>query len=69
MWFPAMHLSVAKRRLLLVLAIALLLALAACGRGTPFQPAATDEIKPGPGLFTGEAGAFVIYRPKRTAGN
>lgn len=62
----AVHLSISKRRLLLVLALALLLALAACARGTPFQPAATDEIKPGPGLFTGEAGRLVIYRvPKR----
>ena len=59
---PAMHLSIPKRRQSIVLSIALLLALAACAGGTAFQPAATDEIKPGPGLFTGEAGRFVISR-------
>lgn len=59
---PTMHMKISKRRLSIVLAIAILLAVAACARGTPFQPTAVDEIKPGPGLFTGEAGAFIIFR-------
>ena len=62
-----MHMSVSKRRVFVVLPLALLLALVACARGTPFQPAATDEIKSGPGLFTGKAGALVIYRTPRRA--
>lgn len=64
---PAIRLAVAGRHRWIVLALALLFALAACDRGTPFQPAAVDEIKPGPGLFTGKAGAFVIYRAPRRA--
>lgn len=59
---PTMRMKISKRRLSIVLAIAILLAVAACARGTPFQPTAVDEIKPGPGLFTGEAGAFIIFR-------
>ncbi len=59
---PTMHMNISMRRLSIVLGIAILLAVAACARGTPFQPTAVDEIKPGPGLFTGEAGAFVIFR-------
>lgn len=62
MRLPAMHVHMSIRRVSIVLALAILLALAACARGTPFQPTAVDEIKPGPGLFTGEAGAFVLYR-------
>ncbi len=59
---PTMRMKISKRRLSIVLAIAILLAVAACARGTPFQPTAVDEIKPGPGLFTGEGGAFIIFR-------
>ncbi len=64
---PAMDVHISMRRVSIVLALALLLALAACGRGTPFQPTAVDEIKPGPGLFTGETGAFVLYRRRNEA--
>lgn len=62
MWGSTMHMHISMRRVSIVLAIAILLALAACERGSAFQPTAVDEIKPGPGLFTGEAGAFVFYR-------
>lgn len=64
---PAMHVHISMRRASIVLALALLLALGACARGKPFQPTAVDEIKPGPGLFTGEAGAFVLYRKRNDA--
>jgi hypothetical protein len=37
------------------------LALAACA-GEPFDYTPADRIQPGPGLFSGEDGEFVIYR-------
>lgn len=40
----------------------LLLALLACAGGEPLEPTRADEIPPGPGLFSGEDGEFVIYR-------
>ena len=36
--------------------------LAACGQTTPFQPnPVPDDIRPGPGILSGEDGAFTIY--------
>ena len=37
------------------------LGLAACA-GEPFDYVPGDAIRPGPGLFSGEDGEFVIYR-------
>ncbi|MGI9437175.1 MAG: hypothetical protein ACR2Q4_20475 [Geminicoccaceae bacterium] len=46
-----------------VIAAAALLILAACNVGEPLEsPGVVDEIPPGPGLFSGEEGEFVIYR-------
>ena len=42
------------------LVLALLLALAGCIGGTEFSYRSAREIPEGPGLFTGERGAFVI---------
>ena len=44
-----------------LLAAAMLL-LAACGQVTPVAYTETDEIPPGPGLFSGEDGEFTLYR-------
>lgn len=43
---------------------ALLLAVNACssGREVTAQNNKPDEIPPGPGVFSGEDGAFIIYR-------
>lgn len=42
---------------------AMVLTLAACGIGQPLETTkVVDEIPPGPGLFSGEDGEFVIYR-------
>lgn len=38
------------------------IACAACGNYQPFQPPPADSIPAGPGVFTGEAGEFVIFR-------
>jgi hypothetical protein len=49
-------------RIAVVLAV---IGLAACG-GKPLHPSKwfdpVDEIPPGPGLFSGEDGEFVLYR-------
>lgn len=46
-----------------LLAGAILLALSACAGGEPREPAkVVDEIKEGPGVFSGEDGEFVLYR-------
>lgn len=52
------------RKGLIVVLVAL--GLAACGKATPldYVPEA-DEMKPGSGLFSGEAGGFVIYGKPR----
>jgi len=46
---------------LLSLLIVALAGPAGCGKYEPFDPPVTDEIPDGPGLFTGAAGAWVIY--------
>lgn len=45
----------------------LLAALAACAETRPFDHS-FDNDPPGPGLFTGEAGAFVLAVPQRLPG-
>ena len=45
--------------------VAALALLASCAM-QPFDPPSPDELKPGPGLFTGETGAFVINRAGET---
>jgi hypothetical protein len=42
-----------------IVAVLVLTTLAACG--TPTKPHVVGEIPPGPGLLTGEKGAFVIH--------
>lgn len=42
--------------------LALGFALSACVEAKPFQYQKADEIPSGPGLFTGKAGEFTIYR-------
>ncbi|MEE9256218.1 MAG: hypothetical protein V3V56_03530 [bacterium] len=37
------------------------LALGACGRAERFDYRSDREVKPGPGLFSGKKGAFIIY--------
>lgn len=49
----------ALRMALLAAAVGLI---AACGQVTPVAYAPIDEIPPGPGLFSGEEGAFTLYR-------
>lgn len=51
------------RRAVLRLAAAAALAagLAACSNVQPYTFTAIDEIPPGPGLFSGEDGEFVLY--------
>jgi len=46
----------------LLAAAALLAGLAACSGVKSYEFVAIDEIPPGPGLFSGEDGEFVIYR-------
>lgn len=44
------------------LAAAALLALGACAEVQPLDYTEAHEIPPGPGIFSGEDGAFVLYR-------
>ncbi len=47
----------------LLLATVTLLALSACAGGEPREPTkVVDEIRQGPGVFSGEDGEFVLYR-------
>lgn len=40
-----------------------MLALGACAGGEPREPTkVVDELPPGPGVFSGEDGEFVLYR-------
>jgi hypothetical protein len=41
---------------------ALVIILAACGKAKPLDYAETGEIPPGPGLFSGDDGKFVLFR-------
>ncbi len=58
------HRGRSRRRagLPLVLAAALAAALAGCSGVRPYSYTPIDQIPPGPGLFSGEAGEFVLYR-------
>lgn len=45
-------------------AVVLLLGLVAgCAELEPFDPPVAGEMLPGPGLFSGPDGAFVVFRP------
>ncbi len=46
----------------LAFAAALAAALAGCSGVQPTSYTPIDQIPPGPGLFSGEAGEFVLYR-------
>jgi hypothetical protein len=48
----------------LLLAAACLVALAACAGFEPMDPPRNSDMKPGPGLFSGETGEFVIPSPR-----
>ncbi len=50
----------ATGRRLRLLGLVALVSLAGCAGGQPFDYTPVDEIPPGPGLFTGADGAFVI---------
>jgi hypothetical protein len=47
-----------------LLAAACLAALAACAGFEPMDPPSNTDIKPGPGLFSGKTGEFVIPSPR-----
>ena len=49
----------------LIVAVGLLLGLSACGM-EPFDAPRSQEIPPGPGVFTGQSGAFTISAPSRS---
>lgn len=49
----------------LIAMAALLLGLSACGM-EPFDAPRSQEIPPGPGVFTGQSGAFTISAPSRS---
>jgi hypothetical protein len=51
-----------RRAALLLAAFALAALLAGCG-ATPFQPPMPDQIREGPGMLTGESGAYSLKRP------
>ena len=36
-----------------------------CAKGEPFEYTPTSEMKQGPGLFTGDKGAFYLYGDKK----
>ena len=48
-----------------ILTLGLLLGLSACGM-EPFDAPRSQEIPPGPGVFTGQSGAFTISAPSRS---
>ena len=52
------------------IALCALLAVSACGTYEPGARTAVDDVPPGPGLFTGDDGAFYILRggPSRKDG-
>ncbi len=41
---------------------ALAIVLTACGKAKPLDYTQTGEIPPGPGLFSGDDGRFVVFR-------
>ena len=51
----------ARRALVLAACVA---ALAACAGFEPMDPPSNTDIKPGPGLFSGKTGEFVIPSPR-----
>ncbi|MEK0085896.1 hypothetical protein [Benzoatithermus flavus] len=42
----------------------LLVSLAACSGWRPMEVPTNSDMKPGPGLFTGSSGAFVLTAPR-----
>jgi len=55
-----------RRAFRCLLAVAALGALAACSNVQPLGYTAIHEIRPGPGLFSGDDGVFVLYRGDAT---
>ena len=55
--------STVFQNLLRLVGVTAILALAACGTGEPIDPdmiSKPDEMQPGPGVFSGEDGEFVL---------
>ena len=51
-------------RLIVLAGLAAFLVLAACASSPePFDYQQNNELKPGPGIFTGEEGVYTIYGP------
>jgi hypothetical protein len=52
------------KRLIVLVAVVLGLLVAGCATPPePFEYQSENELKPGPGIFTGEEGAYTIYGP------
>jgi hypothetical protein len=49
-----------SRRKRQLVAVGIALSLAGCSTMQPYQAPRVDDIRPGPGLFTGEKGAFYL---------
>lgn len=57
-------------RLIALWTLALFLALGACAMGSePFEYTSDNELKPGPGILTGEDGVFTIYGEPKSMGH
>ena len=51
----------------ILLAAALLVALSACGNVKPIDYTEPHDIQPGPGLFSGKDGDFVLFGERKSA--
>ena len=56
-----------KYNIMLTGVLGALLVLGACAHSEPFAYESYNEVKPGPGVFTGEKGTWMIYRQERPA--
>ncbi len=53
--------------LMLAVVLAAALVLGACAHTEPFEYESYNEVKPGRGVFTGEAGTWTIFRQEKPA--
>ena len=56
-----------KYNIMLTGVLGALLVLGACAHSEPFAYESYNEVKPGPGVFTGEKGTWTIYRQEMPA--
>ena len=56
-----------KYNIMLTGVLGALLILGACAHTEPFEYESYNEVKPGPGVFTGEKGTWTIYRQEMPA--